>query len=147
MFTKISIEDLDSIYSGDENKLIDHVYYVHNINYANKQLLREIPKEPTLSSTKPTAGEIEQYQKALVIFNASISERKNIAEDCRNVCADNLNVLKNWVAEEYGMTKVLTEEQIDTIFDWSDNQCNNTSERFNMVLEAFDLIKRMKFIK
>lgn len=101
MFTKISIEDLDSIYSRDENtinKLIDHVY---NINYANKQLLREISKEPTLSSTKPTAGEIEQYQKALVIFNASIPERKNIAEDCRNVCADNSNVLKNWVAEEY----------------------------------------------
>lgn len=41
------------------------------------------------------------------------------------------------------MTMVLTEEQIDTIFDWNDKQCNNR----NMVREAFDLIKRMKFIK
>lgn len=147
MFTKISIEDLDSIYSGDENtvnKLIDHVY---NINYANKQLLREIPKEPTLSSTKPTAGEIEQYQKALVIFNASILERKNIAGECRKVCADNLNVLNNWIAKEYGMTKVLTGEQIDTIFDWCVSQNSNKTDAFYMVDEVFSLLKRMKFIK
>ena len=37
-------------------------------------------------------GEIEQYQKALAMFNTSIPERKDIAGECRKVCADNLNV-------------------------------------------------------